>query len=53
MQALIRGVRMCKPLGFGQIENETDSELVVGWVTKNHCNIWYLWDFWKVVHKEL
>ncbi|XP_035551127.1 uncharacterized protein LOC118349697 [Juglans regia] len=32
---------------------ETDSQLLVNWIIKGTCNIWYLEDFWDELHDYL
>lgn len=53
LQALISGISMCKTLDIQNIIIETNSELVVGWLKKNHCSAWYLWNFQESLQVEL
>ncbi|KAG2666238.1 hypothetical protein I3760_15G047900 [Carya illinoinensis] len=46
LKGLLEGVRRCCRYGFLQVYIEVDSQLLVNWVTKGACNIWYLEDFW-------
>ncbi|KAG2684189.1 hypothetical protein I3760_10G065300 [Carya illinoinensis] len=45
LKGLLEGVRRCCQYGFFQVYIEVDSQLLVNWVTKGACNIWYLEDF--------
>ncbi|XP_035541522.1 uncharacterized protein LOC118344586 [Juglans regia] len=47
LRSLLEGVRRCYQLGFRRVDIEVDSQLIVSWVTKGTCNIWYLEDFWE------
>lgn len=42
IQALIRGVFLRKRMGIRQIEIEPNSKFIVGWMTENHYNTYYL-----------
>lgn len=46
LKALLIGVKLCKQLGFQHAITETNSKLVVEWITKQSCSAWYLWDYW-------
>ncbi|KAJ0086550.1 hypothetical protein Patl1_07518 [Pistacia atlantica] len=46
LKALIAGVSLCKELGFSQLNIESDSTLVVSWLSSRKCTAWYLWDYW-------
>ncbi|XP_041007958.1 uncharacterized protein LOC121252418 [Juglans microcarpa x Juglans regia] len=47
LRSVLEGVRRCYNLGFYRVEIETYSQLIVNWITKGKCNIWYLDDFWE------
>lgn len=32
---------------------ESDSRIVVEWLGKGACSLWYLWDFWEDILVEL
>ncbi|KAG6702808.1 hypothetical protein I3842_07G054300 [Carya illinoinensis] len=49
-QSLLEGVRRCHTLGFSRVQIETDSQLLVNWITKDACPNWYLEDFWEELH---
>ncbi|XP_035545131.1 receptor-like protein 7 [Juglans regia] len=51
--SLLEGVRRCHALGFYRVQIETDSQLVVNWIVKNKCPIWYLEDFWEDLQEHL
>lgn len=53
MQAIISGIQMCKDLDYYNIRIESDSELVMRWITHKRCTILYLWEFWDTLEKEL
>lgn len=53
LQLLISGIRLYKTLGIENIIIEIDFELVVGWIRKNLCSSWYLWDFLEHLRDEL
>jgi hypothetical protein len=45
--ALLLGLRHCKQLGVGSMEIEMDSQVVISWLQRRRCGIWYLEDFWE------
>lgn len=53
LQALPTRVKLYKQLGFQHVIKETDSELVVGWITKQSCSAWYLLDYWDGLKAKL
>ncbi|KAF5462658.1 hypothetical protein F2P56_018646, partial [Juglans regia] len=53
MKAILDGIRLCKRLHMVNVIIESDSQIVVDWLCKGKCSVWYLWDFWEVLRKEL
>ncbi|XP_042979917.1 uncharacterized protein LOC122310097 [Carya illinoinensis] len=53
MRSLLEGIRRCHHLGFYRIEIESDSQLLVNWITRGSCNIWYLEEFWDELQDNL
>ncbi|XP_042946095.1 uncharacterized protein LOC122279481 [Carya illinoinensis] len=51
--SLLEGVRRCHALGFYRVQIETNSQLVINWITKDSCPIWYLEDFWDELQDYL
>lgn len=51
MCSVLEGVRRCYHLGLCQVEIETDSQLLVNWITKGEYNIWYLEDIWDELYE--
>lgn len=47
LQASISGIWFSKELGYTNVQIESDSEAVVGWMKKHFCYLWYLWDYWE------
>ncbi|XP_040988931.1 uncharacterized protein LOC121236547 [Juglans microcarpa x Juglans regia] len=47
--ALYYGLKHCTDLGLQQIEVEMDSLLIVNWLEKKRCGIWYLEDYWEEI----
>lgn len=43
--ALLSGVRLCSALGYSQIEMEGDSSMIINWVQRWSCTVWYKWRF--------
>jgi ribonuclease HI len=48
-RALLDGLRMCRDLGIRDIIVETDSNIVVQWLHKDTCSLWWLWEFWEEI----
>ncbi|KAJ0074622.1 hypothetical protein Patl1_37562 [Pistacia atlantica] len=48
LRALLAGISLCKKLGFNQINIESDSTLIVSWLSSRKCMAWYLWDYWEI-----
>ncbi|KAJ0018521.1 hypothetical protein Pint_09996 [Pistacia integerrima] len=46
LRALLASVSLCKELGFNQLNIESDSSLIVSWLSSRKCTAWYLWDYW-------
>lgn len=42
---LYYGLKHCTELGLQQIEIEMDSLLIVNWLERNRCGLWYLEDY--------
>lgn len=53
LRSLLEGVRRCHSLGFRRVQIETDSQLLVNWIIKDTCHIWYLEDFWDELQNYL
>ncbi|XP_042964656.1 uncharacterized protein LOC122298876 [Carya illinoinensis] len=49
LSALYYGLLFCKDLDIGRVEIELDSLLVVHWLQKGRCGIWYLEDYWEKI----
>ncbi|XP_042964705.1 uncharacterized protein LOC122298926 [Carya illinoinensis] len=47
--ALCYGLQYCQDLNIGRVEIELDLLLVVHWLQKGRCGIWYLEDYWKKI----
>ncbi|XP_040989051.1 uncharacterized protein LOC121236683 [Juglans microcarpa x Juglans regia] len=44
---LIQGLRIVRFLGLQNVEIEMDSMLVIEWLRKKRCGLWYLDDYWE------
>ena len=53
MKSLLEGVRRCCQLRFHQVHIQTDSQILVRWLIRGECNIWYLEDFWDELQTYL
>lgn len=53
LQDLICGIRLCKHMGYQNIQIESDSELIVGWLKNKICSSWHLWDIWENLEEIL
>ncbi|XP_035549761.1 uncharacterized protein LOC118349436 [Juglans regia] len=53
MKAMLDGIRLCKRLHLSNVIIESDSQIVVDWLCMGKCSVWYLWDFWEALRKEL
>ncbi|XP_042969076.1 uncharacterized protein LOC122301760 [Carya illinoinensis] len=51
--ALFYGLQYCKDLFIRRVEIELDSLLVVHWLEKGRCGIWYLEDYWEKIQSIL
>ena len=51
--ALFYGLQYCKDLVIRRVEIELDSLLVVHWLEKGRCDIWYLEDYWEKIQTLL
>ncbi|XP_040998127.1 uncharacterized protein LOC121244159 [Juglans microcarpa x Juglans regia] len=51
--ALLHGLRYCRELGLVQLEMELDALLVVHWLEKKLCGIWYLEEYWEEIQWHL
>lgn len=49
--ALYFGLQHCKNLNLQRIEIELDSLLIVNWLEKGRCGIWYLEDYWEKIQQ--
>ncbi|XP_042954520.1 uncharacterized protein LOC122290907 [Carya illinoinensis] len=50
---LFYGLQYCKDLFIRRVEVELDSLLVVHWLEKGRCGIWYLEDYWEKIQSML
>lgn len=46
-------MRLYKSMGYQNLEIESNSELLAGWIQKKQCSPWYLWEFWEELDKEM
>ncbi|KAK0580059.1 hypothetical protein LWI29_035797 [Acer saccharum] len=53
LKAILEGIRLCKRLLHFNVIIESDSRIVVDWLRKGRCSLWYLWDFWEDLVVEL
>ncbi|KAK0581732.1 hypothetical protein LWI29_017271 [Acer saccharum] len=53
LKAILEGIRLCKRLLHFNVIIESDSRIVVDWLRKGRCSLWYLWDFWEDLVAEL
>ncbi|XP_042956358.1 uncharacterized protein LOC122292186 [Carya illinoinensis] len=53
LHGVLEGIRRCYHLGYLHVEIETDSQLIVNWITNGNCNVWYLEDFWEELQEYL
>ncbi|TXG69366.1 hypothetical protein EZV62_004301 [Acer yangbiense] len=53
LTAIMEGIRLCKRLLHFNVIIESDSRIVVDWLRKGRCSLWYLWDFWEDLVAEL
>ena len=53
LKAILEGIRLCKRLLYFNVIIESDSRIVVDWLRKGRCTLWYLWDFWEDLVAEL
>ncbi|XP_035546597.1 ribonuclease H-like [Juglans regia] len=53
MKAILDGIRLCKRLHLSNVIIESDSQIIVDWLCMGKCSVWYLWDFWEALRKEL
>ncbi|XP_035545050.1 uncharacterized protein LOC109016147 [Juglans regia] len=47
LRALLEGIKRCKELNLAALDIEVDSQVVLSWLKKNRCGIWYLEDYWE------
>ncbi|CAI9758516.1 unnamed protein product [Fraxinus pennsylvanica] len=47
LRALLEGLKFCQHIGVFHVDVECDSKIVVEWMLKCKCIVWYLWDFWE------
>ncbi|CAI9781002.1 unnamed protein product [Fraxinus pennsylvanica] len=47
LRALLEGLKLCQHIGVFHVDVECDSKIVVEWMLKRKCTVWYLWDFWE------
>ncbi|CAI9782084.1 unnamed protein product [Fraxinus pennsylvanica] len=45
LRATIEGLKLCQHIGAFHVDLECDSKIVVDWMLKLKCTVWYLWDF--------
>lgn len=53
VRAVREGIALCKKLNFVNMIIESDSKLVVNWLRRGKYTVWYLWDFWEELLKDL
>ncbi|KAI9197531.1 hypothetical protein LWI28_000037 [Acer negundo] len=53
LKAILEGIRLRKRLLYFNVIIESDSRIVVDWLRKGSCTLWYLWDFWEYIVAEL
>ncbi|KAK0596383.1 hypothetical protein LWI29_015201 [Acer saccharum] len=53
LKAIMEGIRLCKRLLHFNVIIKSDSRIVVDWLRKGRCSLWYLWDFWEDLVAEL
>ncbi|KAF5462708.1 hypothetical protein F2P56_018694 [Juglans regia] len=53
LKAIVEGILLCKQFHFFNIIIESDSRIVVDWLWKGRCTLWYLWDLWDDLNGEL
>lgn len=53
LRALLEGVRRCKQLHMNSVDIETDSKVILSWLQKTKCRIWYLKDYWEELQELL
>ncbi|KAF5450654.1 hypothetical protein F2P56_030985, partial [Juglans regia] len=51
--SLLHGLRHCRDMGLQLVEVEMDSNILVNWLRKSICGIWYLEDFWEEIMQLL
>lgn len=49
LMPLLHGLRQCRNLDIHKVEVELDSLLIVNWLEKRRCGIWYLEDYWEEI----
>ncbi|KAF5447364.1 hypothetical protein F2P56_032920 [Juglans regia] len=51
LRALLEGIKRCKQLNLSAIDIDLDSKVVLSWLPKNRCGIWYLEDYWEEIQE--
>ncbi|CAI9777979.1 unnamed protein product [Fraxinus pennsylvanica] len=49
LQALLYGLRHAKRMGITRLEVELDSLIIINWLKRKVCGIWYLEDYWEEI----
>lgn len=44
---LLQGLRIVRFLGLLRVEIEMDSKVVIDWLKKKRCGLWYLENYWE------
>ncbi|XP_042969187.1 uncharacterized protein LOC122301897 [Carya illinoinensis] len=47
LRAIIYGLKICQEQRINRVELETNSQLVIKWISGAKCRVWYLEDFWE------
>ncbi|XP_035546201.1 ribonuclease H-like [Juglans regia] len=51
LRVLLEGIKRCKELNLSALDIEVDSQVVLSWLQKNRCRIWYLEDYWEEIQE--
>lgn len=49
LMALLEGVKFCKRRNFWDVDIEIDSYVILSWLQRHRCGIWYLEDYWEEI----
>ncbi|XP_035551499.1 uncharacterized protein LOC118349850 [Juglans regia] len=53
VMGLLHGLRLIDSLGLTNVEIELDSMLVIHWLKRKRCGLWYMEDFWEEILRRL